>query len=55
MDLDDPARRDVIQSMTIANQIASLDEDEKTKRAAALWGLNRAIENLPVFNMPNVI
>ena len=48
MEHSDPARYDVVQSMTIASQIASLDEDEKTRRAAAMWGLNRSIENLPV-------
>lgn len=45
---EDPARDDVLAAMDVASRIASLDEDEQTRRAAALWGLNRSIENLPV-------
>lgn len=48
MEDDDPARFDVEQAMTVAEQIANLDEDEETRRAAALWGLYRSIDGFPV-------
>jgi len=48
IDQEDPARDDILAGIEVAGRIATLDEDEKTRRAAAMWGLNRSIDNLPV-------
>jgi hypothetical protein len=36
------------EAVEVASSIAALDENEDTRRAAALFGLGRAIEGFPV-------
>jgi hypothetical protein len=38
----------MLNAIEIASSIAALDEDEETRRAAALFGLGRSIDGLPV-------
>lgn len=38
----------MLNAIELASSIAALDEDEETRRAAALFGLGRSIEGLPV-------
>lgn len=45
---DDKFRDVMLNAIEVASSIAALDEDEETRRAAALFGLCRSIEGLPV-------
>lgn len=47
LSLDDPVRPTVVAAMDIASQIASLDEDEQTRRAAALFAVSQVVEGMP--------
>ena len=48
IDARDPARPAMLEAIEVASSIAALDENEHTRRAAALYGLGRAIEGFPV-------
>lgn len=50
---EDGFRPVMAAAMEVASSIAALDEDEETRRAAALFGLGRAIDGLPVSHSPN--
>lgn len=45
---EDRYRDVMLNAIEIASSIATLDEDEETRRAAALFGLSRSIDGLPV-------
>lgn len=45
---EDKFRDVMLNAIELASSIAALDEDEETRRAAALFGLGRSIEGLPV-------
>lgn len=48
IDKDDKYRSVILDAIETASSIAALDEDEDTRRAAALFGLGRSIDGLPV-------
>lgn len=48
---EDRYRDVMLNAIEIASSIATLDEDEETRRAAALFGLSRSIDGLPVSSL----
>lgn len=45
---EDPAQEIILEAIDVCNMIGNMEESEETRRAAAMWGLGRAIVNLPV-------